>query len=521
MADEDYEGREGGAVGEDEEEWVDPVDVEELLPGPTTLFVGGFSKYKTINDALEAVRTTNDRIVVLDSLDGDVIVDTTKFAGVSIVGVANRANTFSVKPFKGEGEEDDAEGEDEAGMADEGDDDINVEGEEEGAGDFTAVERRKAKAMKHTLSLDPVAPLRRGVYRDTTHIRGQLILKHSEPLPSGAGLPTGFPVVDEDEEEEARAAAGGGGEEDADGEGGDETGSNGDASNRKAKAAKLPPRVSFHALTFTGGLDAEAGTTGLISGCQLGEDTPPIASSSPPSATVRIGGLSTVEIAQTLVLSSASKAAVYCFPHSRCLLTDVDIVGVRRKTEGELKAEKEEEERKKPRGYIAPPPPAPSVPLSVYCSVGVFAEESLARLQNVCIRNTGIGIYSIGACEDITKAGRKFTVEGSNIRQAMTVGILLDRASNAVLKGCVVSLCGREALVCGDGHPTVRDCLLIGDTRFKKACVTTGVTDNTICTKSFQVITEDPLFALKGFKQIPEDPTAPRVRKVAAATRVA
>ena len=86
MADED---REDPTMEEEEdgEEWTEPVDLSELPDGNKTVFVGGFSTIKTINEALPQLKTAKDRVIVLKgSYEGDVTIDSTKWKGLIISG---------------------------------------------------------------------------------------------------------------------------------------------------------------------------------------------------------------------------------------------------------------------------------------------------------------------------------------------------------------------------------------------------------------------------------------------------
>ena len=108
MADVDQDGHPTHAQDgelEEDEEWLDPVDVDALPDGSRTTFVGGaFSSFKSLTSLLEATNhplRAGDKVVVLPgTYDQDAILDTHTHRGVTIVGDA--ASDVSAVVFTGQ-----------------------------------------------------------------------------------------------------------------------------------------------------------------------------------------------------------------------------------------------------------------------------------------------------------------------------------------------------------------------------------------------------------------------------------
>ena len=473
----------------DEEVWEDLVELEEVPDGPTTLFVGGFSRYKSINEALESVLTANDRIVLLDknSQDGDVTIDTTRYCGVSILSACERNTTEAPRVLSDE----EAEAlEMERAAAEE---------EEEGLDEEELMRRRlAAKAKKDTTVGNFI-------------VNGRLVLHYSEPT-EGSKLPSGFI---EDDEDDDGAGPSGGDDDDEDGDGagdGDGNGgNNGDYDDEDEDGARRskprPPALNINGINFSNGVVAEAQTNAYLEDCAFGtaafQPSGANGSSGANETNTAVHALSTVAFTRCQLYGS-NKAAVYCFPHSRATFTDCDVKGAKRPLTAEEIAALN---AKKPRGYVAPPPPAPSVPSAadLCCATGIFADDASAVFTNVDVSNVGIGVYAVGPSKGLR-------IESSAVKQCGTVGLLFDGGCEALAKGVAVTLCGRECAVFGAGHPTVRECTFVGDVRLKARCEATGITDN-VLGNSAVVINEDATFHIKGFTQVPHDPTAPKKPK--------
>eukprot|EP00744_Colponema_vietnamica_P011109 GILI01015632.1.p1 GENE.GILI01015632.1~~GILI01015632.1.p1 ORF type:complete len:460 (-),score=116.21 GILI01015632.1:80-1459(-) len=442
-----------------EEVWEDVVELDDIPDGPTTIFVGGFSKFKSINEALDIVQTSNDRIVVLEQQDGDVPIDVTRYCGVTIVGAIPR-NTL--EPPK-------------VGAEDE------VVDEEEEMDEDELLRRKKAQTKKDTTLANIV-------------VTGRLVLQYSVPSDNNK-LKTGFPEVDEDEANDANAKSNG--EEDEDGEGGNNN-ADGEDEDAGTKVVARAPALTLNGLNFTNGLTGEANTNAYIEDCAFGTLAFQPASGPSGDINTKINALSTIEFTRCQLYGS-NKAAIYCFPHSRATFIDCDVRGSQRPLTAEEIASRD---AKKPRGYVAPPAPAPSAPVDVSCATGIFSDDSSCNFTNVDVLNFGIGIFSVGP-------NKGFKVDASAVQLSQTVGVLFDQNCGGTIKNTSVKLSGREAGVFGNGHPTVRECTFVGDVRLKRNCVATGITDN-IIGLGHNVINEDTQFHLKGFTQVQIDPTAPK-----------
>eukprot|EP00758_Cryptobia_borreli_P001359 Tbor_TRINITY_DN2174_c0_g1::TRINITY_DN2174_c0_g1_i1::g.5498::m.5498 len=473
MADEDYE-----REGDEGEEWFEPEDVDNLQDGPTTIFVGGFSKYKTINDALEAITTSNDQIIVLNSFDADVEIDATRFAGVTIIG-ATPYNTIPPKPLLSAEEREELEQEDNNA------DEIDEEEEFDEYGD----PKKKPRPPKVDTTTCNVS------------IFGKLTLTYSDPLHI-TPLPTGFPIPDEEEEEDdgANENDDGDGDDDKSNKRGRDTdgNDNDDTSEAGDKKVTAPHAniLTIKNLTFTRGIEMNSQTSAIIEDCGFG-----IRTHLPDHVTtVKVNALSKGEFIRCRFYGGV-KSSIYCYPASRCKFTDSDVIGTVPNDENTTTPQK------RPRGYVAPPPPPPVPPLTVTSATGILSDDSSCTFDNMDISNFGIGLYCIGG-------NRSLSFRESRVMQIQTVGLLCEQGFEGKLHEVVVTLCGRECAVLGSGHPTVRDCTFVGDVRLKKDCISTGVTDNIVALDKSKVINEDINFNLKGFRKLPIDPTKKKIRSM-------
>jgi len=88
MADED-ERDEIPEMGEEEEAWEEPAEVDGLPDGNTTTFVGGFSPVTSVAEALTRLKHRDDQIVVLPgTYETGVKLDATAHAGLRFLGSA-------------------------------------------------------------------------------------------------------------------------------------------------------------------------------------------------------------------------------------------------------------------------------------------------------------------------------------------------------------------------------------------------------------------------------------------------
>ena len=328
-----------------------------------------------------------------------------------------------------------------------------------------------------------------------TIVEGRLVLTYSTPGP-GIGLKRPAQAAAEDDQDTRKGGEGG-----LDGEDGAPP-----QEEEAAEGAELtdkepvrPSILTVKNLTFTNGCIVEGLAKGDILDCTFGVQTGEVV----VDHCAATHALSGAEFVRCKFFGS-KRSAVYNFPFSRTKFTDCTIRGTTRPPP----AGSTDQKRQK-RGYIPPPPPPPTAPQKTECDVGIYNDNAEVTIANCSISNFDVGVLFNDACKGCS-------VIASKVSEIATVGYLVSSGGCPKLSKCQALLCGRECFVSLENtHPSVRDCIFVGNARIKNGCVMTGMTDNLLGLGG-TVVVEDQRFTAKGFKSVPNDPTIVKVKKVVA-----
>ena len=217
---------------------------------------------------------------------------------------------------------------------------------------------------------------------------------------------------------------------------------------------------------------------------------------------VQCRGLSTTVFEECAVFGQRN-SAVYCYPHTRVVFKNCQIQPAQVPPPPPAEAA-----RGKKKKVVRAPTPPPAVPEeSAECEVGVHCDDASAKFIDCAVEGFDIGVCLHDACKGTT-------FDKCNVARCYTVGFLLTNGVKAAVRNCVAKLCGRETVVVGDKcHPTLRDNILVGNVRVARGAVGTGISDNVLGLGG-QVLDEDGLYTLKGFRTVDKDPSIVKPKKV-------